>query len=227
MIKLFAIFIAFFRVGAFTLGGGYAMFSVLRYELIVKRGWVSEEEFTQELAMASSIPGAMVINFSLFCGSKLRGRPGAFAAFLGTVLPSFLMILIAAAFLFPYFKHHTVAAFLRGAAAVVAGLLAYTALKLCKPMISRVSHAVAALIAAGIALIPDVNPIFALILVSAAVYLLSINRRVKTAVVIDTVNHDIINGVDSVNDNENSINKSNNGINTTDDNINSINNGNN
>jgi len=196
MIKLSAIFIAFFRVGAFTLGGGYAMFSVLRYEIIAKRGWVSEEEFTQELAMATSLPGAMVINFSLFCGAKLRGRPGAFAAFLGTVLPSFLMILIAAAFLFPYFKHPSVAAFLRGAAAVVAGLLAYTALKLCKPMISRVSHAVAALIAAGIALIPEVNPIFALILVSAVVYLLSIRKSVKIAVDQD--------GINRISDNNNS-----------------------
>jgi len=208
MIKLSAIFIAFFRVGAFTLGGGYAMFSVLRYELIVKRGWVSEEEFTQELAMASSLPGAMVINFSLFCGSKLRGRIGAFAAFLGTVLPSFLMILIVAAFLFPYFKHPSVAAFLRGAAAVVAGLLAYTALKLCKPMISRVSHAIAAFIAVGIALIPNVNPIFALILVSAAVYLLSNRKSVKIA-----VDQNGINRINNNNDDTDTVKTINNGDN--------------
>jgi chromate transporter len=179
MIKLSAIFIAFFHVGAFTLGGGLAMLSILRRELIAKRGWVSEEEFAQELSLATSLPGAMVINFSLFCGSKLRGRPGALAAFLGTVLPSFLMILVAAAFMFPYFKHPSVASFLRGSAAVVAGFLAYTSLPICKPMVSRASHIAAALIAAGVALIPGVNPIFALILVSAAVYLLSIkgNKR--------------------------------------------------
>jgi chromate transporter len=177
MIKLTAIFTAFFHVGAFTLGGGLAMLSLLRRELIVKRGWVSDEEFARELAMATSVPGAMVINFSLFCGAKLRGWPGAAAAFLGTVLPSFLIILIAAAFLFPYFKHPSVAAFLRGAAAVVAGLVAYTSLPMCKPMVSRASYLIAAFVAAGIALIPGVNPIFALILVSAAVYILSVNKR--------------------------------------------------
>ncbi len=206
------------------------MFSLLRYELTAKRGWVSEDEFTQELAMAASLPGAMVINFSLFCGSKLRGKPGAFAAFLGTVLPSFLMILIAAAFLFPYFKHPYVAAFLRGAAAVVAGLLAYTALILCKPMISRISHAAAALVAAGIALIPAVNPIFALILVSSAVYLLSINKKVKTVAdsgSINTVKNGIDDGVNQASDNEKDVNKSDNGVNTIDVNNNSANNGDN
>jgi chromate transporter len=177
MIKLTAIFAAFFRVGAFTLGGGLAMLSLLRRELIVKRGWVSDEEFARELAMATSIPGAMVINFSLFCGAKLRGWRGAAVAFLGTVLPSFLIILAVAAFLFPYFKHPSVASFMRGASAVVAGLLAYTSLPICKPMVSRAPHLIAALIAAGVALIPAVNPIFALIAVSAAVYLLSVNKR--------------------------------------------------
>ncbi len=181
MIKLTAIFVAFFRVGAFTLGGGLAMLSLLRHELIVKRGWLSEEEFTQELAVATSLPGAMVINFSLFCGFKLRGKLGALTAFFGTTLPSFLIILIAAAYLFPYFKHPSAAAFLRGAAAVVAGLLAYTSLPMCKPMISRATYLVAAIIAAVIALIPNVNPIFALILVSAVVYLLSMDKKGKKA----------------------------------------------
>jgi len=179
------------------------MLSLLRRELIVKRGWVSEEEFAQELAMATSIPGAMVVNFSLFCGAKLRGRRGAAAAFLGTVLPSFLIIIVAAAFLFPYFKHPIAAAFLRGAAAAVAGLLAHTALVVCKPMVSRAPHLIAAFVAAGLALIPTFNPIFALILVSAAVYVLSINKRAKAVgdggavnAVSDGVNGSI-NGADS------------------------------
>jgi len=153
------------------------MLSILRHELIAKRGWVTEEEFAQELAVATSLPGAMVINFSLFCGFKLRGRLGAVIAFLGTVLPSFLIILVAAAFLFPYFKHPAVASFLRGAAAVVAGLLAYTSLPMCKPMISRASYFIAAIIATGIALIPKVHPIFALIIVSAVVYWSSQSKK--------------------------------------------------
>jgi chromate transporter len=173
LIKLTAIFTAFFRVGSLTLGGGLAMLPFLRRELIAKRGWVSEEEFAAEFAMASSLPGTMVVNLALLCGAKLRGGRGAGAAFLGVVLPPFLIILAVAAFLFPYFKHPSVAAFLRGAAAAVAGLLAHTALSVCKPLAAKAPLLIAAFIGAGVALIPSVNPIFALILVSAAVYLLS------------------------------------------------------
>ena len=164
------IFIAFFRVGALTLGGGLAMLSVLRHELIVSRGWISEEDFTQELAMATTLPGAMVVNFSIFSGYRLRGAAGAAAAFLGAVLPSFITIVIVAIFLFPHFSHPTAAAFLRGAAAAVAGLLAHTAFTMCKPMVTKISHIIAAVIAAIIALMPTVNPIFALILVSTIVF---------------------------------------------------------
>lgn len=180
MIRLTEIFAAFFRVGSLTLGGGLAMLPFLRRELIAKRGWVSEEEFAAEFAMASSLPGTMVVNLALFCGAKLRGGRGAAAAFLGIVLPPFLFILAAAAFLFPYFKHPPVAAFLRGAAAAVAGLLAHTALFACKPMLSRAPLLIAAFIVAGTALIPGVNPVFALIAVSVAVYLMSINNKAKT-----------------------------------------------
>jgi chromate transporter len=176
---ILSIFTAFFRVGALTLGGGLAMISVLRHEMTVKRGWISAEEFSQELAFATALPGAMVVNFSLFCGYKMRGVSGAAAAFLGAVLPSFAAIIIVAIFLFPYFSHPTAAAFLRGASASVAGLLAYTAFTMCRPMIARAPHFIAALIAAALALIPNVNPIFALILVTAFVYYLSASRKSK------------------------------------------------
>lgn len=180
MIKLTEIFTAFFRVGILTIGGGLAMLPLLRRELITKRGWVSEEEFAQEFAMASSLPGTMVVNLAIFCGANIRGRIGAVAAFLGVVLPPFIAILIVAAFLFPYFKHPTVAAFLRGAAAAVAGLLVHTAFTVCKPMAKKMPLLIAAVITAGLALIPAVNPIFALILVSAAVYLVLTNKKVST-----------------------------------------------
>jgi chromate transporter len=177
MVTIFQIFLAFFRVGALTLGGGLAMISVLRHELIVKRAWISEGEFAQELAMATTLPGAMVVNFSLFSGYRMRGVPGAAAAFAGSVLPSFAAIMIVAAFLFPYFGHPTAAAFLRGSGAAVAGLVAHTAFTRCKPMITRAAYMAAAVATAFLALIPTVNPIFALILVSSIIYQVSVNYR--------------------------------------------------
>jgi chromate transporter len=164
------IFIVFFRVGAFTLGGGWAMVSVLRHEIIVKRTWISEDDFSQELAIATTLPGAMVLNFSMLSGHRMRGAPGAAAAFLGAVLPSFIAITMVAMFLFPFFSHSTVAAFLRGAAAAVAGLLAHVAFTMFKPMMARATYLIAAIVAALLASIPAVNPIFALILVTSAVF---------------------------------------------------------
>jgi len=174
------IFTAFFRVGALTLGGGLAMISLLRHEMVVRRGWISDAEFSQEFAMATALPGAIVVNFSLFIGYKMRGISGAAAAFLGAVLPSFLVIIIVAIFLFPHFSNPTAAAFLRGASASVAGLLAHTAFTMCRPMITRTMYFIAALIAAVLALIPSVNPIFVLILVTVFIFYLPINRKSKT-----------------------------------------------
>lgn len=146
------------------------MISVLRHEMVVKRGWIGEEEFTRELTMATALPGAIVVNFSLFTGYKMRGVRGAAAAFLGAVLPSFLAIIVVAVFLFPHFGHPAAAAFLRGASASVAGLLAYMAFVVCRPMVTRAPHFIAALVAGGLALVPGVNPVFALVLVSAVVF---------------------------------------------------------
>ena len=181
LMTILRIFIAFFRVGALTLGGGLAMISVLRHEMIVRRGWISEDDFARELAAATTLPGAMVVNFSLFSGYRMRGAPGAAAAFLGAVLPSFAVIIAVAVFLFPYFSHPAAAAFLRGASAAVAGLLAHTAFTMCRSMITRAPHLIAALAAAVIALIPGLNPIFALIAVTALVFYLSTKRQLKPA----------------------------------------------
>ncbi|MCL2220139.1 MAG: chromate transporter [Chitinispirillia bacterium] len=182
------IFAAFFRVGALTLGGGLAMISVLRHEMVVKRAWVGEEDFTRELSAAMSLPGAIVINFSLFSGYRMRGAPGAAAAFLGAVLPSLLAIILVALLLFPYFSHPTAAAFLRGASASVAGLLAHTAFTMCRPMITRAPQLIAAMIAAALALVPGINPIFALIAVTAFVFRLSSVHRARAIKRDDAVN---------------------------------------
>ncbi|MDR0330617.1 MAG: chromate transporter [Chitinispirillales bacterium] len=173
------IFAAFFRVGALTLGGGLAIISILRHELTVKRAWIGEEEFAHNLAMATSVPGAMVVNFSLLCGHRLRGARGAAAAFLGTVLPSLIAIVAVAVFLSPYFSHPAAAAFLRGAAAAVAGLLTHTAFTVCRPMVAKAPHFAAAAIAAGLALVPTVNPVFALVLVGAVMFHLSNRQKVR------------------------------------------------
>ena len=97
-ISLWRIFAVFAKVGAFTIGGGYAMIPVIQDEMS-RRGWISEEELPDIVALSQSAPGVMAANISIFAGYRLRGIRGSIAATLGSITPSFLIILaIAMAF---------------------------------------------------------------------------------------------------------------------------------
>ncbi len=98
---LIELFIVFFKIGAFTFGGGWAMISIIEKEIVDKKHWVTKEEFLDLLAVAQSIPGILAVNMAVAVGDKLRGRRGAIVAALGTIIPSFTMILIIAIFLTP------------------------------------------------------------------------------------------------------------------------------
>ncbi len=96
-------FLTFARIGAFTLGGGYAMIPVVQREVVTKKKWISDEEFIDMLAVAQATPGAWAINVSVFVGYKLKKNTGSIVAALGTILPSFLIILLIAMF-FTHFE---------------------------------------------------------------------------------------------------------------------------
>ena len=91
-------FRTFFRIGLFTIGGGYAMIPLIEADVVDKYGWVDREEFLDLMAIAQSCPGIFAVNMSIFIGYKLRGVPGSVVCALGTVLPSFLIILGIALF---------------------------------------------------------------------------------------------------------------------------------
>lgn len=98
---LFDLFVVFLKIGAFTFGGGWAMISIIEKEIVDKKRWVSKEEFLDLLAVSQSIPGILAVNMAVAVGDKMRGRKGALWAALGTILPSFFMILTVAIFLTP------------------------------------------------------------------------------------------------------------------------------
>ena len=101
-VPLWKIFAVFAKIGAFTIGGGYAMIPLIRDEMS-RRGWISEEDLPDVVALSQSAPGVMAVNISIFAGHKLRGIKGSIVATLGSVLPSFLIILAIAMF-FTAFK---------------------------------------------------------------------------------------------------------------------------
>jgi len=96
---LFDLFWTFFKIGAFTFGGGYAMISIIQKEAVEKKNWVSDEDILDVVAIAESTPGPIAINSSTFIGYKVMGVWGSAFATLGTVLPSFIIISFIAYFL--------------------------------------------------------------------------------------------------------------------------------
>lgn len=95
------LFLTFLKIGAFTFGGGWVMISIIEREVVDKHKWISREDFLDLLAVAQSLPGILAVNFAVAIGDKLRGSRGRLCAALGTIIPSFTIILIIAIFLTP------------------------------------------------------------------------------------------------------------------------------
>ena len=97
----FQLFITFFKIGLFTFGGGWAMISIIQREIVENHRWIAKEDFLDLLAVAQSMPGILAVNISTVVGDRLRGLKGSLAAALGTILPSFIIILLIALYLTP------------------------------------------------------------------------------------------------------------------------------
>ena len=95
------LFATFFKIGAFTFGGGWAMISIIEREIVDRYHWIEKDDFLDLLAIAQSLPGILAVNIATAVGDKLRGTSGSVVASLGTILPSFLIILAIAIFLTP------------------------------------------------------------------------------------------------------------------------------
>ncbi len=93
---LFKLFFLFSKIGLFTFGGGYAMFPILKAELIEKRGWITEDELLDYYAIGQCTPGIIAVNVATFVGKKLKGITGAAFTTLGVIFPSVVIILIIA-----------------------------------------------------------------------------------------------------------------------------------
>ena len=125
-------FLTFFRIGLFTLGGGYAMIPLIEEEVVNQHRWVSKEEMLDLIAIAQSCPGVFAINIAIFIGYKLNKVRGAIATAAGTALPSFLIILVIAMFFHQFEDNKVVAALFRGIRPAVVALIAVPTFNLAK-----------------------------------------------------------------------------------------------
>lgn len=119
------LFLTFFKIGAFTFGGGWAMISIIEKEIVTRHKWIEREEFLDLLAVAQSLPGILAVNISVAVGDRLKGNKGSIVAAAGTILPSFLIILAIAIFLTPDLikNNPTVSAIFKGIRPAVVALI--------------------------------------------------------------------------------------------------------
>lgn len=105
--SVWELFLVFFKIGAFTFGGGYAMIPLIRNEVVDKKQWLEDEEFMDMLALAQSMPGPISLNTAIFVGRKRMGFKGSLITGAGIILPSFIIILIIA-MVFTQFKDNPI-----------------------------------------------------------------------------------------------------------------------
>ncbi|MDO4589113.1 MAG: chromate transporter [Fusobacterium sp.] len=128
----FKLFLVFFKIGAFTIGGGYAMVPLIKEALVDKNNWLNDDEFVDSLAIAQSTPGILAVNISIITGTKIVGKMGAVVAALGAILPSFLMILALATTLSSVRNLPVFIAIFKGIKPVTVALIFISVVKMAK-----------------------------------------------------------------------------------------------
>lgn len=124
--ELLNLFTIFFKIGLFSIGGGYVMLPMLRREMVEDRHWLSDEELIDYYAIAQATPGIIAINTATFVGYKRRGIPGALASTAGMVTPSLIIITLIALFFAQFQENPLVQRAFRGIRVAVALLLSFT-----------------------------------------------------------------------------------------------------
>ena len=136
--RLAELYVAFFRTGIFTFGGGLAMMPMLQKELIEKKHWLTEEDLIDYYAIGQSTPGIIAVNVATFVGYRQAGVLGAIVATLGIISPSIIIITILAGTINSISEYPRVQAALKGINVAVAALLTTVIIKFAKKTIKNV-----------------------------------------------------------------------------------------
>ncbi len=132
MKQLAQLFYSFFKIGAFTIGGGYAMIPLMEKELVDRRQWIDKEDFMDTMAVAQAMPGIFAVNMATQIGQRLRGLRGAIVAVLGNILVPILIIIGLAIFFHQLHGNAVVEAIFKGIRPAVVALIAVPVFTLAK-----------------------------------------------------------------------------------------------
>lgn len=130
------LFYEFFKLGLFTIGGGMAMIPLIQNIVVDKKGWMSEEEAVDCIAVSQGLPGVIAINMATFIGRQKKGMLGSICATVGVILPSFLVIILIVELLHGIGNNAYLQGALAGIKAAATGLIAYSAYKVGKKVLT-------------------------------------------------------------------------------------------
>lgn len=160
---LIEMFVSFFKIGAFTIGGGYAMLPLIQREVVNRKKWINEEDFLDMVVVAQSAPGPLAVNISVFTGYKMMGIPGIIFTVLGATLPSFVIIILVASVFIGIESNPIVERIFKGIRPAVVALIAVPVINLSKSAkVNRKNFLLPAAVAVLVAFL-KVSPVYVIL----------------------------------------------------------------
>jgi chromate transporter len=161
---LVKLFISFFKIGAFSFGGGYAMLPLIKEEIIGVHGWLTNAEFIDIVAVSEMTPGPIAINSATFLGFKVSGILGSIVATVAVILPSFIIMSIIIHFLNKFKNSPYSDWFFIGIRPIVLGLVASAAVSVAMDAFIDIKSILICIALFYLVTFKKLNPIFAIIL---------------------------------------------------------------
>jgi chromate transporter len=164
-LRLFWIFL---KAGTFTFAGGLAMLPLIQKDVIDKYRMMDEETFLDYAALSQTLPGIIALNCAVFVGKKVAGMVGALAAGFGTILPAFVLMLVATVLVDSIPRTETVERVFAGVRSASAALILYSAIKLGKKSFQKLFSVVLILLSFVIVLFFRVSAFWVILGAAAA-----------------------------------------------------------
>ncbi|MBE6018945.1 MAG: chromate transporter [Clostridiales bacterium] len=179
---LLELFTVFFKLGAFTIGGGIAMLPLLQNTLIEEKKWFTKEEFVDIVAVCQSLPGVVAVNMATYVGFKKKGLIGSIVSTIGVVIPSFVLILIIARGITALGDNGTVMGAMAGLRAAALGMVAVALIQLAPSALKNIWAILAAATAFVLIALLNVNTAYVILLFAVLGIIVTLAGSRKAAV---------------------------------------------
>lgn len=174
-----ALFLTFFKIGLFTIGGGYAMLALVKKNIVDEKQWMNEEDFVESIAVIQSMPGIFAVNMALTVGTRVKGKKGSLAAAWGAVLPSLIIVLALTIFARSARDLPAVEACFKGIRPCVVALILSPAIQMVKKSGINWKNAFIPILATLLVCFLSVNPVIVILAAAfgGALYGFHIQKR--------------------------------------------------